>query len=255
MRSFTLLIAFSSFFLSSTHALERQLALTSRETQSVEQVCQVILASGTLFPTCLCGPDGDTGNIRLSCDDFCEICLDDADVCVQYSYFVRYSFFNASRIYASFFRFQENQTGVDSSNAVLVRERTLSGDLIPIACNTTINDEVCNSCQINPACSEGFLHDCTNLGVESTVDTCDEAGNQEDLLLDNPFVVLRQDLFDSAECREAPSAAPTTAPSAVAPKKVPPPAESKDDNKLFNQNDFDVDRGGLARKLRSPRGG
>ena len=206
-----------------------------RDLQSIGKACQSLLQDPP-FPGCSCGADGSSNNIAFTCDNFCKQCRDDSDYCVTFSFFTRYTATSNNKFYPSLLRFEEVQTGSDSSKKTLIREQTYDTSSNPISCTTFIGSQKCDSCSLSGSSS---IHDCRNInGISSLIV---EDGTLSDVPLSSPFSSLNPAVADIQNCPKGNS-------GGAIPKKEIPADMTKDDSKLFGS---DADRGGLNRKLKS----
>ncbi|GAX11417.1 hypothetical protein FisN_22Lh095 [Fistulifera solaris] len=255
------------------------------EQRDLQGICDTILRNVPIFKGCTCELQFLQNTATISCDDKCQGCSRTEDVCVVGSFdaTIAVTTLEVQRV-----AFRVEHSGDDSS------QRTLRLEIVEGAnpgCSTFINNVKCSSCTLSTTnidlsanCIDA-VHDCRNIGF-GRVDGCDLTALRA-LPSENPFSVLTSDvLFPLETCLAqdgAPAPAPVRAPvpapvrvpvpvpapvrppvpapvrvpaptptlSGIPPKKTPPTNKEKDQLKLFN---FDADRGGLKRKLKSARG-
>lgn len=186
---------------------------------------------------------------EVTCVNPCESCHPVLDACVDFTLInERYNFLDNTHL-STYFKIEYEQSGADIFPGVFSYEEGFLG------CSFFVNGARCDSCvRQNTVCSLGRIIDCTNIdGVDAVFDSCTDFPG-----LDSPFYAY--DTFDDSEClaedeTAAPSSAPTKAPTGgIPPKKVPPPADSKDDGAKLFASLNDIGRGGLTRKVRKHRG-
>jgi hypothetical protein len=243
---FPVLGARASFFeksFSPWREIRRRMRAVSRNEQTVDFFCGLIMEGG-LFPEgCVCGAHEPTGELQLVCDEFCEFCLDDEDFCVVYSL---YSRLNLVGFTPTFNQIREDQRGADSSQKILRLEQTFGANGQLDSCKTFINDEECDSCTLIDECQEGAIHDCRNIaGIDAVVNVCN-IEQLQNLPLNHPFATQAYEDVQFAACLEGQG---PEEPDELIPKKQVPLDSSKDDtSKIFNE--FDIARGGLNRRLK-----
>lgn len=195
---------------------------SERELQSADQICKVIMASGTVQPSCTCGQVSPaSSDVQVVCNNYCNLCVNPPEeMCVSYSYALTYTRWNATRIGVKAARYAEKQTGRDSSNSELVRGIQFNQQLKPLTCATNINGVACNSCTLTVTPNECYSHDCTNLPnlVGSVINTC----AMPPIPLQNPLVTLRGDILDIKKCPRGTVPSPVAPPVASVPAPVAP---------------------------------
>ena len=242
--------------------LQQEVLLTDhqRDLQTMD-ICQALLVDSNL-KSCSCVQTEALYNI--TCDNFCQLCLDPvlADVCIQYSFSTIYTWLPVqSRFGPVIGRTVQVQTGKDSSRSVFwVEEKFSNGERT--SCEALVNAQICNSCTVSTACSNGLVLDCSNRILFPSFDDCNEV-QVEQVALNSVFVGRNPDLFDIQTCGMGIVSSPTRAPLIPTPVIPTPPTpqptkdlmppkkplpiddDSKDESKLFDKDD----RGNLSRHL------
>lgn len=173
---------------------------------------------------CTCSLKPLQNELILDCNNLCVGCSTVYDWCADISFTIVGTLIPF--LEPKYDIVTEVQSGEDSSQSTLSITSKYGEDVeMPESCSTHINGNPCTSCVPSNACL-GSVHDCTNLGLQEPVDTCDEEQLLE-LPTTNPFSTIA---YQNAtlECGvlsslpssspvgpDDPTAEPTPAPSSL----------------------------------------
>jgi hypothetical protein len=160
--------------------------------------------------------DSSTDSSFVNCANFCQLCRDDLDLCVEYS--LGFNFVDGD---ITTFTGQLTYSG--SRTDVLAFQENYEGEFLQ-TCETSVNDVECNSCGPSPGgCEEdSVIYDCTNIEEGATFDDCE--GNFEEIPSTSVFAAYNTDFFDDGDCILPPTVSPFPTASPMTVTTTPAPS-------------------------------